>query len=112
MPVAAMMKTKFRKGEIELNPGDTLFVYTDGVTDNVNTEGESFGLERTVEALNRKPDGSTKELNDIVGGAVDEFRGEEPQFDDTTMVVMKYFGPKDPAVQNTYTAADTSSQNS
>ncbi len=109
MPVAAMKKTKFRQGEFDLDPGDTLFVYTDGVTDAVNHGGESFGIDRTVAALNRKPECSPKELNDIVRSAVDEFRGEEPQFDDTTMLVMKYYGPQDSAVQKTEEAADASS---
>ena len=93
MPVAAMSKTKFRHGEFDLAPGDTLFVYTDGVTDAIDPDGNSFGIERTIEALNRKPDGTPKEINDTVVDAIDEFRKEEPQFDDTTMVVMKYFGP-------------------
>lgn len=92
MPVAAMSKTKFRHGEFDLAPGDTLFVYTDGVTDAIDPDGNSFGIERTIEALNRKPDGTPKEINDTVVDAIDEFRKEEPQFDDTTMVVMKYFG--------------------
>ena len=109
MPVAAMKKTKFRQGDFDLDPGDTLFVYTDGVTDAVNSTGESFGIERTVHALNLKPDGTPRELNDIVRGAVDEFRGEEPQFDDTTMLVMKYYGPRHSAAQNAESTDEASS---
>ena len=94
MPVAAMSKTKFKHGEFTLDPGDTLFVYTDGVTDAINPEGESFGVERMVEALNVKPDGTPKEINDSVREIINGFCRDEPPFDDTTMVVMKYYGPK------------------
>ena len=95
MPVAAMSKTKFRQGEFILDPGDTLFVYTDGVTDAINPESESFGIDRAIDALNVKPDGTPKEINDSVRSIIDEFRRDEPPFDDTTMVVFKYYGPQD-----------------
>lgn len=95
MPVAAMSKTKFRHGEFTLDPGDTLFVYTDGVTDAINPESESFGIDRAIDALNVKPDGTPKEINDSVRSIIDEFRRDEPPFDDTTMVVFKYYGPQD-----------------
>ena len=93
MPVAAMAQTKFKEGELELKPGDTLYLYTDGVTDALNPEQQSFDIPRMIEALNTNPDGNPKEINDTMREALDQFRREEPPFDDTTMVVMKYYGP-------------------
>ncbi len=93
LPVAAMETTKFKVGDFDLKTGDTLFVYTDGVTDALNPQGESFGIDNMVKALNRKPEGTPEEINNNVRHDIDEFRQEEPLFDDTTMVVFKYFGP-------------------
>ena len=90
-----MENAKFREGEFHLDPGDTLFVYTDGVTDANNPQKERFDIERMLEALNIKPDGTPKEINDNVRGAINQFMDTEPQFDDTTMMVVRYFGPAD-----------------
>ena len=95
LPVAAMENAKFREGEFHLDPGDTLFVYTDGVTDANNPQKERFDIERMLEALNIKPDGTPKEINDNVRGAINQFMDTEPQFDDTTMMVVRYYGPAD-----------------
>lgn len=95
MPLAAMDFVKYREGEFTLERGDTLYVYTDGVTDANNPQKELFGVERVVETLNTNPAGTPREINDTVRNALAEFMQEEPAFDDTTMVILKYFGPKD-----------------
>ena len=47
-----------------------------------------------LEALNIKPDGTVKEINDNVRTRINDFMAEEPQFDDTTMMVVRYYGPQ------------------
>ena len=52
--VATMEGMRFREHEFELNPGDSLFVYTDGVPEATNAQNELFGTDRMLEALNSR----------------------------------------------------------
>ena len=90
--VAVMEGMKFREHEFELHPGDSLYIYTDGVAEATNAQNALFGDERMMEALNSNPDASPKELLQNVQQAIDEFVGDAPQFDDITMLCLKYKG--------------------
>ncbi len=94
--VAVMPGISFRQHEFQLNPGDTLFVYTDGVPEATNAEGKLFGNDRMLQALNRNPDAEQEEVLRSVRSEIDAFVGEAPQFDDITMLIMKYKGPEKP----------------
>ena len=93
MPVATMEGIPFRQSEFELHPGDTLFVYTDGVAEATNSDNELYGTDRMIGALNKNADAAPEELLRNVKGSVDSFVGEAPQFDDLTMLAFKYYGP-------------------
>lgn len=80
--------------EISLAPGDTLFLYTDGVTEAMNRQGEFFGEERTVEALSRHRTLTADGLLDSVERAVAAFADGAEQSDDITMVAYRYFGDR------------------
>ncbi len=80
---------KYSQQEMTLQKGAALFVYTDGVPEAINADEELFGLERTVEALNKAPDAKPRELLENVGNAVFKFAGDAPQFDDITMLAVK-----------------------
>lgn len=80
--------------EIALEKGATLFVYTDGVPEATNAANELFEFERTVKALNVNPAAEPKDLLGIVRGEVDKFVGDAPQFDDLTMLAIKFNGRK------------------
>ena len=83
----------YKNTEIQLKKGDSIFVYTDGVAEATDANNELFGTDRTVEALNAIPGGvSQKEVLLGVRTAVDAFVKDAPQFDDLTMVGLKYFG--------------------
>ena len=92
--LATMEGLPFREHEFELQPGDALFVYTDGVPEAMNAAQELFGEERTVEALNRKPSGAPEEILRNVKEAIGEFVSGAEQFDDITMLCFEYYGPK------------------
>ena len=92
--VATMEGIPFRQHEFELKPGDRLFVYTDGVTEATNKNNELFGTDRLLDALNRKPDGNPKEILDNVIDDIHTFVADAEQFDDITMMCMKYIGPQ------------------
>ena len=84
--VGARKKAEYHNREFRLNPGDCLFVYTDGVPEAINAAGEMFGEERLAETLNQASDTSPEALVRAVHDAVDRFAGSVPQFDDTTML--------------------------
>jgi serine phosphatase RsbU (regulator of sigma subunit) len=75
-------------GERRLYPGDTLVLYTDGVTESFNDAGEEFGDERLIEAVERGKDLSSQEL---AASLVDEVKRHSPenQHDDITLIVAK-----------------------
>ena len=90
--VATMEGVRFKEHDFELHPGDSLFVYTDGVAEATNLNNELYGTERMINALNKNPDAAPKEMLTTVKSSVDEFVGAAPQFDDITMLGLTYFG--------------------
>lgn len=90
--LAGIENAKYKEYEIQLEPGDTLFVYTDGVAEATNANNELFGLERTLKSLNVDPEGTPKDIIDNVQKGIDDFVQSAPQFDDITMLCFKYFG--------------------
>ena len=92
LAVGAMEFSKYKDYEITLKKGDSIFVYTDGVAEATNAEEELFGTERTIDALNDSPDAGPEQTLKNVRAAVDEFVKDAPQFDDLTMMCLKYYG--------------------
>lgn len=90
--VATIEGIKFRDKEFQLNPGDSLFLYTDGVTEATNANGELFGEQRLIESLNRDEKASASDILRTVKKDVDKFVGNAPQFDDLTMLCFEYYG--------------------
>ena len=90
--LAGMDGVKYKMQELDLVPGDIIFLYTDGVTEATNGEKILFGEERLYEAINSREFDSMEELCKFVKGEVDTFVGDAPQFDDITMVAFKYIG--------------------
>ncbi len=70
-PVAASNRAKFKENELMLYPGDTLYLYTDGVTEAINSGTEMFGRERMLDALNENVNDGSKELDDRVRNSID-----------------------------------------
>lgn len=94
--LGAMEDTEFTSYEVQLEPGDSLFVYTDGVTEATNGAEELFGGERMLDALNRDPDAKVTQIVDSVQNAMNDFVDGAPQFDDFTMLAMKFYGEEGP----------------
>ena len=88
--VATMEGIKFREHEFELGHGDTLFCYTDGVTEATDAHNVLFGNDRLLEALNKDPDADAEQICKNVKESINEFVGEAPQFDDITMLCVKF----------------------
>ena len=90
--VAAMKGMPFKEHAFELQPGDSLFVYTDGVAEATNARNELYGTERMLDALNQNPDAPPRKLLGILRVSIDNFVGSAPQFDDITMLGLLYKG--------------------
>jgi sigma-B regulation protein RsbU (phosphoserine phosphatase) len=73
----------------QLNSGDMIVMFTDGVTDATSPEDESFGEERLMEIVKQNRDRSAGEVKDRIYGQVTEFVSDAPQFDDLTVLVLK-----------------------
>ncbi|MCD8362245.1 MAG: serine/threonine-protein phosphatase, partial [Lachnospiraceae bacterium] len=90
--LAGMEDSRYREYELTLLPGDTIFVYTDGVAEATSREEELFGTDRMLAALNRKENAICADLLSQVQEEIDRFVGEAPQFDDITMLTLYYRG--------------------
>jgi sigma-B regulation protein RsbU (phosphoserine phosphatase) len=85
-PLGIASGLRFEEATVELQPGDRLALYTDGITEASNTQGEAFGTERLDAALAHCGRTAT-ELVQAVVEAVDEFTAGQPPEDDRTLVV-------------------------
>ena len=74
---------------VSLEPGDAVFMYTDGVTEAVNGAGEEFGEEKLMEVLSSEPVTSAAGCSDRVVKSVREFAGGLAQSDDITCAVLR-----------------------
>ena len=75
---------------LQLKAGDTLVMFTDGVTDAANPDQESFGDDRLMDCLANDLKGSARDTVEKVAGAVRAFSAGAPQFDDITILAVRY----------------------
>jgi sigma-B regulation protein RsbU (phosphoserine phosphatase) len=95
--LGGMEGMKYKEYEIQLSPGDKLFVYTDGVPEANDPDGNMFEVKRMIDALNEDPDASPAQILGAVRGEISKFVREAEQFDDLTMLCLEYKGAnKDP----------------
>ena len=90
-----LSKAKYHAREFELKPGDCLFVYTDGVTEAQDMKEIMFGEKRLERALNEDADADPEEMIRRMQNVLNQFSGGASQFDDITMMCMKYLGAQD-----------------
>ena len=89
----AMKGWKYDEYELLMEPGASLFLYTDGLSETINPQEKMFGTDRILEQLNTNPNCSTEETLTGMKEAVDKYiDGKEP-FDDLTMMSFAYHGP-------------------
>ena len=88
--LAGMEGIRYRVGEITLNPGDRLFLYTDGVPEATNEDNKLYGEDRLLTFMNQNASMEAVKLLPALKANIDEFVGEAPQFDDITMLMFDY----------------------
>jgi sigma-B regulation protein RsbU (phosphoserine phosphatase) len=104
LAMGAMEGVRYKDARWKLHPGDLLFLYTDGVPEANNSAQELFGNDRMLSALENSRNTITEdrepgetglyEFLQAVRKQIDDFVGDTPQFDDLTMLCMKYTGPE------------------
>ena len=95
LTLAVMRGTRFKDYEFRLYPGESLFVYTDGVTEASNRENQIFKTDRMLDALNRAPGADPEAAIANVYEGIAAFVGDADQFDDITMLCFHYNGPQE-----------------
>lgn len=89
-PVLGVLpQAPFAEGGVQLNPGDALILYTDGISEAMNSADEEYGEERLYEVVRANREESAAALVDRVFAAVKDFCGDAPQTDDMSMVVIR-----------------------
>ena len=91
--LAGMEGSRYQEYDLKLEPGDTLFVYTDGVAEATDAHEELYGTDRMLKALNQMGDVGPEALLPGVKADIDAFVGQAPQFDDITMLGLRFIGP-------------------
>ena len=87
--LGGLEETQYRNNEIFLSQGDTLFLYTDGVTEAANHDLELYGEERLLKCMEDNYKLAPEALLKAVRNDIDDFASGMEQYDDITMVVLK-----------------------
>ena len=98
-PIGCMEGIPYKEKKLQLNPGDYIYVYTDGVTEANNSAKELFGEKKMLEALDLPCDGDVTVLDQNIKDSIDRFIGSAEQFDDITMLCLKYNGTQEPKTE-------------
>jgi len=89
IPLAIDLDATYSQITISMTPGDRLFVYTDGVIDAPNPEGESFGLARLKDILDANPEVPLSELKSAVLKSLHQHTEQKLTHDDITLIAME-----------------------
>ncbi len=89
MPLGISPDAPYREGRTQLQPGDVLVAYSDGVTETQNQAGEEFGPLRLQEVIARNLNASAAGIRDKIEAALTKFAQGTPSVDDITLVIVK-----------------------
>ena len=89
VPLGLFPDTKYQETSLQLQPGDILVFYSDGVVEMRNEAGEEFGLKRLAETVRVEHGKSPEEIVKSISAALAEFIGRVRPHDDRTMIVVK-----------------------
>ena len=90
MVLAGIDGIRYQDYELEIAPGDELFLYTDGVTEAINEKDEFYGTDRMQDYLNAHIGEGTRNVLQGLREDIRQFAGNAEQFDDITMMMLKY----------------------
>lgn len=88
MPIGIDEENAWENRTVNIEPGDVLLLYTDGVPDAQNAQGEFFDQERLLDVTRANLQGSAYDLQDAILNNIRAFVGDAPQFDDITLLIL------------------------
>ena len=89
LPVGLLPQAKYEELQVDLSKGGAVIVYTDGVTDALNSKGEEFGEARLMKCCNSLPERADAEaIGRLISKSIAEWTAGVEQFDDTTILVL------------------------
>jgi phosphoserine phosphatase RsbU/P len=88
-PLGILPSAEFEVGETQLQPGEALVIYSDGVSEANNIKEEEFGMERLMDVVRRNLGASAAGMRDKVESALSAFTQTAPANDDITLVIVK-----------------------
>ena len=91
--LAGMEETKYRENELQLQDGDVIFLYTDGVTEAIDREEALYGNDRLLDCLSASSEGDARAILENIRNSVNEFVQGNEQFDDITMLCLRWNSP-------------------
>ena len=84
---------EYQQESVQLSPGDTILLYTDGVTEAMNMDGTQLGINRVSDIFTDAPPADAEEVGTEVIKAVVDFAQEAPQHDDITCLILRSSSP-------------------
>ncbi len=89
VPLGLLEAPEYEQARFQSQPGDLLVLYSDGITDHLNPDGEDYGRRRLAEVVREAGDQSAEAVADAILADVDRFGADAPAFDDQTLVVIR-----------------------
>lgn len=89
VPIGIEEDFEYKQAKVKLYPGDMVILFTDGVTEMRNEQGEEFGVQRLNMLIVDNHSLSAEEFVKLLVDELETFRGQEPPHDDTTILVLK-----------------------
>ena len=89
LPLGIMSAAEFEVGQTKLESNESLVIYSDGVSEANNLEGDEFGMERLTQVVSKNLKASASGLRDKVESALSAFTQTAPANDDITLVIVK-----------------------
>jgi sigma-B regulation protein RsbU (phosphoserine phosphatase) len=87
--LGAMENMDYTSQTVKIGKDDVVVVYTDGVTESINSKEELFGEKRLTEIIEKNAKLSSKQILETILASVNAYAGDMPQFDDITLLVVK-----------------------
>ncbi|HKP87570.1 MAG TPA: SpoIIE family protein phosphatase [Blastocatellia bacterium] len=89
LPVGMMKGVAYQEAGVVFYPGDTLIIYSDGITESINDRDEEFGEERLIEVVKKNLNRSASGIRDRIDEALSRFVGTTAPVDDMTLMIIK-----------------------
>ncbi|HEX8493528.1 MAG TPA: SpoIIE family protein phosphatase [Pyrinomonadaceae bacterium] len=89
LPLGIMPNSPYREGRTRLQPGDVMVIYSDGVSEAINPQGEEFGAQRLHSVVSLNIERSASGIRDRIESALTKFAQGTPAADDITLVIVK-----------------------